>query len=263
MKTFRTIRALAGGPRWLTTGEGRLVNYALDLLKDGFVKRLYLGLLARFPQDPNDTTGATTATPDALAAIGRDRRVVRGIAETDASYARRLITWLDDRQRAGNPFMLMQQLAGYVGTANGVSFRTVDTRGNWYARDAAGVETSSIKQANWNWDGLSSPLWSRFWVIIYPGTLWSAEGTWGTGTWGDTTGVLGATVTQEQAATLRTIVADWKPAGTRGEIILALGGTSTFLPTAPEPDGLWGKFYKYVGGVAVATRLASGRYFGA
>lgn len=261
MKTFRTIRALAGGPRWLTTGEGRLVNYTLDLLKDAFVKRIYLGLLARFPQDPNDPTGATTAPTDALAAMGRDRRVVRGISDTDASYAARLLLWLDDRKTCGNPFTLMRQLAGYCGST--ASFRTVDNSGNWYSRSATGVETSSIAASNWNWDG-STTAWSRFWVIVYPGGLWTAETSlWGGGgaTWGET-GTLGTTATQEQVSKVLAIVEDWKPAGTLGAVIIAID-PATFSPSAPEPDGQWGKFYKYVTGTAVASRLTTGRYLGA
>jgi hypothetical protein len=244
-------------PTWLTNGEGGLVGYALDLVADAFVERCRLGLMARLPQ--NDPTGATTAPPDALAAMGRDRRVVRGISDTDAQYAARLLLWLDDRKTCGNPFTLMRQLAGYCGP--GVSFRTVDNSGNWYARSATGVETSSINLANWNWDG-DATQWSRGWVIIYPGTLWTAEGTLGDGTvYGDAVGTLGSTMTQEQSATLHALVNDWTPAGTQIEIILALDPAS-FNPASPEPNGTWRAFYKYVTGTAVASRLATARYFG-
>jgi hypothetical protein len=162
---------------WLTEGEGDLVGYSLDLVRDAFMRRIELGLLARLPQ--NDPTGATTPPDDAMAAIGRDRRLVKGINETNQDYAARLLTWLDDRKRAGNPFMLMQQLAAYCGA--GPAFRTVDVRGNWYSRDAAGVETTSLNQANWDWDG-DAARWSRFWVIIYPNGLWTTT----VDDWGDT-----------------------------------------------------------------------------
>lgn len=249
------------GPSWLTDGEGGLVAYTLDLLKDAAIKRLVLGLRARFPQDPIDPTGQTTAPADALVALGRDRRVFRGIFETDAQYAARLVTWLDERKTAGNPFTLMRQLHAYTGTTHGVSFRTVDVNGNWYSRAADGTETSSVKQANWNWDG-DTARWSRFWVIVYPGTLWAAEGLWGSaGTWGDTpSGTIGATVTPEQATSLRSIVADWKPAGTRGDVILAFDAAS-FNPASPEPDGHWGKWY--FGADAPQSRLSTARYSGA
>lgn len=257
MITFRTIRKSLA-PRWLTEGAGELVGYALDVIKDAFIERTRLGLLSRFPQQ--DAVG-TPGANDALIAMGRDRRVVRGIDETDTVYASRLKDWLTDRRRTGNPFALMKQLAAYTSTTAGLSFATVDVRGNWYLRDSAGVESSILNTGVWDWDGDSSR-WSRFWVIIYPSALWAIEGTWGSGSWGDTTGTWGSTATPEHATTLRSIVADWKPGGTNGNIILALDPAS-FDTSAPEPDGLWGKWYKYSGGTAVASRLSTARYFGA
>ena len=234
------------------------MGYTLDLIRDAFVERVRLGHLVRFPQQ--DQYG-TPGPLDAAVALGRDQRVVRGIGETQTAYAARLKQWLIERRTAGNPYTLMRQLAAYVGTTNGVSFRTVDVNGNWYARDASGVETSSLALGNWNWDG-DTAAWSRFWVIIYPGTLWAAEDVWGVGVWGDTSGTLGATVTPEEAATLRSIVEDWKPGGTIGEIILAFD-VSSFDPTAPEPDGTWGRWYRYDAGTAIAARLSTARYSGA
>ena len=261
-RSFRTIRRFLL-PKWATEGEGELVGYTLDLVKDAFVERARLGHLARFPQ--NDPTGQTTAPEDALAAMGRDRRVVRGIFETAPQYAVRLTRWLDDRKRQGNPFMLMQKLAEYTGP--GPSFRTVDARGNWYSRSGAGVETSLLKQANWHWssDGPTAR-WSRFWVIVYPNGLWSPGPTahgWGDTAgpnWGAPVGTIGTTATAEQITTLRSIVADWKVAGTRCVNVIIAFDSASFNPASPEPDGLWERWCKYVGGVAVPTRLATARY---
>lgn len=235
--TFRRLRRFMA-PRWLTTGEGLLVGYALDLMKDAFAERARLGMLAGYPQNgPN----GETAPPDALVEMGRDRRVVKGIDESAVDYATRLRTWLDDRRTAGNPFTLMRQLSAYVGSAHGVSFRTVDVRGNWYSRSATGVETSSLNTGNWNWDG-DTDSWARFWVIIYPGTRWiDTSQAWGSaGTWGNATTTWGSsTITEEQTRTLQAIVADWKPGGTRcHSIILALDPAS-FNPASPEPNGTW------------------------
>lgn len=257
MITFREIRKSLA-PRWLTDGDGELVGYSLDIIKDAFADRVFRGLLARFPQQ--DAAGSPGPS-DALLAMGRDRRVVRGIDETDTSYAARLKDWLTDRRRAGNAFVLLKQLAGYTASFAGLSFKTVDNRGNWFMRDSSGVETSKLNTGVWNWDADASK-WARFWAIIYPSTLWAAEDTWGNGTWGETTGTWGCTATPEQANTLRAIVADWKPGGTNGNIILAFD-VSSFNDISPEPDGNWGKWYKYVAGTAVASRLSTARYFGA
>lgn len=254
--SFRTSRKFVV-PRWLTEGEGGLVGYALDLLKDASMRRLELGLLARFPQqDPDGTPGPS----DALVALGRDRRVVRGIFETEREYAARLTQWLVERRTAGNPFTLMRQLAAYCGP--GFSFRTVDARGNWYSRDVAGVESSVLQSGTWNWDG-DAARWSRFWVIVYPTSIFAAPArSWGVGVWGVTDGTIGTKATAEQITTVRGIVADWKPAGTRGEVILALDPAS-FNPAVAETDGTWGKFYRYAAGVAVYARNMTARYVGA
>ncbi len=51
---FRTSRVKLA-PRWLTEGEGGLLGYALDVVKDAFVERVRLGLMARLPEnEPHD-----------------------------------------------------------------------------------------------------------------------------------------------------------------------------------------------------------------
>lgn len=257
---FRQIRTRIA-PRWLTDGDGGLIGYALDVVKDAFVERLRLGLLAKFPDNgPN----GETAPEDALQAMGRDRRVIRGINETDAAYAARLKLWLDDRRRQGNPFMLMQKLAEYLNSSD-PSFRTVDARGNWYSRAADGTETSLLKQENWDWDGSAiGERWSRFWVIVYPNGLWveNSEDYGGLFEYGDVPEeVWGSTTHPTIVSTLRGIVSDWMPAGTRCiNIIIALDPAS-FDPTAPEPDGLWEHWSKNVAGVQVPARLSTARYW--
>lgn len=252
---FRTLRRHLA-PAWLTTDEGELVGYALDVIKDVFIERVRLGLMARLPQ--NDPTGATTAPPDALAAMGRDRRVVRGIAESGVSYAARLIAWLDDRKTAGNPFALMRKLAEYTGPL--ASFRTVDMRGNWYSRAADGTLSFALNQGNWDWDDTDASRWSRFWVIIYPHGLWSAEDAWGTGTWGDD-GAWGSTATPDEVSTIRSLIADWKPAGTLCVNVIQAFGIASLSPAAPEPDGTWGHWHKIVAGAGAKARLVTARYW--
>jgi hypothetical protein len=254
---FRTARRLLA-PRWLTDGEGGLVGYALDIMKDAFVERIRLGLLARFPQQDPD---GTPAPPDALAAIGRDRRVVRGLGESAESYAIRLLRWLDDRQRSGNPFALMQKLAEFTGP--GPSFRTVDARGNWFSRAADGTESYVLNTGNWNWDGPIGERWSRFWVIIYPNGLWSAETNWGEPdeVWGDPDGTWGTTANLDVVDTIRGIIADWKPAGTKCVNIIVALDPDSFDPSSPEPDGTWGHWSINDSGVQVPARLDTARYW--
>lgn len=260
MTAIRTSRKRLA-PRWLTTGDGELIGYSLDLVKDAFIERARLGLLARLPQ--NNPAGTRTAPADALNAIGRSRRILRGISETDASYAARLVNWLDDWRKAGSAFEMMHQLAGYCGPLP--SFRTVDDRGNWYSRTAAGVESSSLVQENWDWDDEAiGAKWARFWVIIYPGGLWTAETyTWGDGSdpvWGAGTDTHGLTMTPEHAVSLRSIVDTWKPEGTRCISIIVSLDAGAFDPTTPEPDGTWRNWGVDDAGTRVPARLATARY---
>lgn len=256
-ESFRSLRQFLA-PRWLTEGEGGLVGYALDLMKDAFAERLRLGLMARLPQ--NDPTGTTTAPPDALAAMGRDRRVVRARSETDAQYAARLLRWIDDRKQAGSAFTLMQKLSEYLGPLP--SYRTVDHRGNWYSRAANGTESYLLDQGNWNWDGAAATEWSRFWVIIYPNGLWTQPDAWGdVGTeWGETVG-WGSNASSEDVQMVRAIVADWKPANAVCVNIIVAFDPASFNPTAPEPDGTWGNWSKVSGGVRVPSRLSTAIYW--
>lgn len=229
-------------PAWLSTGESELVGYAAALLIDASLERMHLGHLARFPQQgPDGTPGPT----DALYALGRDRGVTWGIDETPTSYAYRLTQWLVDARTRGTAFTLMKQLAAYCDWdgSKGCSFRVVDNSGNWFSRSATGVETSSLATGNWNWDGEPSTSWARFWVIIYPGTRWTITGQdWGDATnpWGGAAATWGSsTITDVQTKTLRALVADWKPAGTRCHTIVLAFDPASFDPTTPEPNGTW------------------------
>lgn len=264
--TFRDLRKFLG-PSWLVSGDGALLGYALDATKDAFVNRLFNGLLARFPQQ--DPTG-TPAADDALAAMGRDRRIKRGLFDTSAQYAVRLLRWLQDWRIAGNPYALMGQLAAYLGPT--VSLRTVDARGNWYSRDASG-NLSVVRQAgNWDWSGSAAwdvARWSRFWAIIYPGGLWAPGPKWGDAgaTWGQPGRTWGTTATSDEVASVRSIIGDWKPAGTRCvNIIIAFDPTS-FDPTQIRdgsglPNGLWYFNSNLSAGAAqVASRLSTARYW--
>lgn len=250
-------------PRHFTRGEGELVLSSLAELKEGFAERAYQGANARFP---------STLLPSALPYIGRDRKIVRGINEPEASFAERLIRAIDDRKVQGNPFALMAQLRAYCQAE--VRIRTVDASGNWFTLERDGSLEWRIKALNWDWDGTPrNPSFSRFWVIIYPtaaGLPWAEMspdiGT--PGPWDDTIGsegfTIGTTATPEQIVSLRSIVREWQADGTRCEWIVVAFDDASFDPTdtsPPLPDGSWGAFGKYDGsGNYVEARLATARY---
>lgn len=259
MRTFASIyRQML--PWWL---HGPVPQSIVQTL-DGFVSRAKRGLLVRFPE-----YAASSLIVDdeaALAARGRDLKIIRGINEPAASYAQRLIRGIDDRRTQGNPFALLRQLRAYLQADCVV--RTVDRRGNWFTIDADGTESTNMDTGNWDWDGGSLSEWARFWVIIYPVngvTPWAPSGTIGSPTlWGDMKignagRTIGTTATPDEVASVKSIVRDWKPAGTRCEWIIIAFDDATFTPAgATDPNGEWGTWGNGTGG---PVRLSSARYW--
>jgi hypothetical protein len=250
---FRTVWQFLGPARFVSEGDSDLVGYSLGLVADAFAERARQGLLARFPE---------TAPPDALPLHGRDRRVTRGRNESVDSYVRRLLRWLDDRRTWGNAYSLMDQLAVYLGPLPKI--RVVDARGNWYTREPDGTKSYLLNQGNWNWEPAMPTRWSRFWVIIYPNGLWAEGGGWGDSdapAWGDNAVTWGSTATADEVQSVRRITKEWKRAGTRCVNVIVAFDPASFDPASPEPDGTWGVGHKIDGGVAVASRLSTARYW--
>lgn len=246
-------------PKFLTEDEGELVQGSLAVVKSHFVERLRQGLYAKFPAH---------GPPDALAYIGRDRRIVRGINEPASSYRVRLLRWLSDHRVRGNPFALHDQLRAYLQTD--VMIRTVDRRGNWFTTAADGTRSVELDSGTWDWDAEDASSWSRFWVIIYPTAVgpwavsgnWGDAGLWGGGVWGAANKTIGTTATQEQVASVRQIIRDWQPDGTRCEWVIVAFDPASFDPATPDPDGTWGLWGKVDGaGNYVPARLRTARYW--
>jgi hypothetical protein len=227
----RSFRKLL--PRFLTEGEGELVAYSLTFMHDMFIERTRLALLARMP---------TYAPVDALPNIARDRKITRGFNEPEATFRARVIPWLSDHRPRGNPWKLMAQLKAYCGVE--MMIRTVDNRGNFYTSAADGTLSRSLDTGNWDWDQ-EPTLWSRFWVILYPPPeLWTEGPVWGPdlwgGAWGNAGYTWGSTATIQQVRSIRNIIRDWKPAGTRCVNIILAFDSSSFNPASTLPDaGFW------------------------
>jgi hypothetical protein len=201
------------------------------------------------------------APDDALAYLSRDRKIIRGIEESSASFAQRLLRWLDDHKTRGNPYALMEQLKAYFGTV--LRIRTVDTRGNWYTLEGDGTRSVAIDQGNFDWDG-DAASWARFWVIVYPtaeGLPWSEQGNWGDGkSWGERDS-LGTTATQGEIDGMMRIIRTWKPAGTRCDWVIVAFDAASFDPTgADTPSGQWSNWHLSTAGAAEPVRLSTARY---
>lgn len=254
MITFRDT-LLRVVPRWLRGHWGSRYLYAIGIHLDTVAEAATAAVKLRFPG---------VYSPEGLGLLGKERGIMRGIAETDEAYAYRLSRWWDDRKRKGNAFALAFQLQGILGPHR-PRIRVVNQSGSWYTLNEDG--STAVHNAAWDWDG-NVNAWSRFWVIIYPPPeLWVSEGTWGDGKtrWGDG-GTWGTTATPAQCAMVRALITEWQAAHARcAKIIIALDPASFDPETTPAselPDGKWGRWSKDDGtGARVPARLKTARYW--
>jgi len=263
--------------------------YSIALQADYMTDRAVEGIKRRFPTYV--LAGQTQPDGDALAMIGRDRTIIQGPNEPNASYGVRLTEWIDDLKLSGNAFALLKQIQGYLTPAY-TTLKLVNNWGVWYQLTTTKAPDGTLSQAqtvtvsplvanipNWNWDNTGpwqptwSPLfaWSQFWVLIYcsggqpfdkgprwtdVGAKWTTPGrTWGT------------TATSSQVASIKGIVSQWKAAHSKCRNIIIAFDPASFNQSAvggaPLPDGTWGRWANPTGSPfgGQAARLPTARYW--
>jgi hypothetical protein len=150
-------------PPWLQ----RLVSAKLmagfgDVL-DTLASSSAAGVAVRFPTDDVD--------PDALAAIGRERRIRRGPAEPATTYARRIRTWWDAHRTRGNAYALLGQLWAYWVDALDPKIDVVAQSGLRHYIDAGGGGVVTRDAITWTGGGAQSG-WAHLWVFFFVDELW-------------------------------------------------------------------------------------------
>ena len=221
-------------PPWLTRHYGSRLLHALAVHFDALVDLTVLGFRMRFPDH---------ATPDALTAIGIDRRIMRGFEEGASSYVTRLKRWIPDRTTKGNPYTLMRQLAGYM-SGYSVTLAVVNNAGAFHFLLPDGTTEYAFLPGSWNWDNHPEKWW-RFWVIVGNDRdrPWSNDGPWGEtdgALWGDG-GLWGTSMTRDQVDTVWALIDEWKSAHSECAGVLFLN--DEYLPALP--DGTWGTPIRY------------------
>lgn len=242
-------------PPWLRREWGEKFLYAHGLVVDGVLEWAIQGVKARFP---------SKAPEEALPLMGRDRKIIRGFNEPASSYRVRLARWMTDWRRAGNAFALLEQMKAYL-YGYTLTLRTVNDRGSWQTIGLDGSYAVDRLKGNWNWDG-KYPLTARtrFWPILSDVTsLWQGSGVYGDGTttFGDGS-VLGLTATPNQVASLRQLVAQWKPGGTLCPFII-VAFDAVFDPSDVPPgvaNGEWEFWGRDDAGVYRPVRNPECRY---
>lgn len=236
------IHEIARAPWFQKTWLYRLL-YVFGVHCDALIESAVLAVKARFP---------TFAPSDALPALGRERGIRRGFAETDAQYRARLIRWLRTRRIKGGPWALMDQLAGYL-TGYSCKIRVVNSAGAWCTRNADGSREYYIASpTNWDLGGRSD-----YFVIVYLDQgPWDPQTTWGaTGLkWGADGLTWGTTATPEQVRTCKAIIQEMNPPHAKCRWLVFAMDPDSFSPTgsgAGYPDSTW---------VYWKNRLATARY---
>lgn len=166
-------------PPWLQRVAGRRLMGGLgdtiDVLRDKTAEAID----ARLPR---------ASRPDALAYVGRDRAIVRGLEEPDESYAARLKRWITDHRKRGNAHALLRQLEAYYASAP----KQIDVVYETGTRYRLALDGTITKDAI-EWREGSDP---ARWAIAFVFVWFESE----------------PTITYPEAQSVIAIVRDWMPA---------------------------------------------------
>jgi hypothetical protein len=240
---------------------------------DAMEQAVLQGVYARLPGYPVDDLG--NPREDALALLGRDRRIYRGPNEPALDYARRLVGWADTWATAGSVRTLLEQVYA-LGAPKYTTVRLVTDAGIWYSREARtgdfvvntpdGTGFRATKGGKllaepgrthpWDWDSKSYDVavyptpaayaankWSRYAIIVCApnGAITRDDGTYGDegSVFGDAQGsddfTEGTDALSSTVELYRTVIADFGPAGMTCQAVIIAFDPASFLPLTPGP----------------------------
>jgi hypothetical protein len=219
-------------PPWLQRSVGGRVMRAIASVVDAHVDRLVFGVRMRFPGfDPSDID------PDALALVGRERRILRGPRESAATYAARLRTWWDAHRGRGGPYALLEQLRAFFAGTLDVRMDVVAQSGTRYWMDEDGVITRDAIE----WDGDGTGKWARIWVFFYvtslARTLVTHAGDRLVTHAGDVLiadSLLSGTISEEDEEMFRAIPREWSAAHIDKTTVVILSGDAVLVGYPPR-----------------------------
>lgn len=226
--SFATL-LLSRVPPWLRrTFGGRIVRGLADPF-DALAERTRESAAARFPD---------ASRPDALAAIGKERRILRGPREDGATYASRLLSWWDDHRGRGGPYALARQLYLFWRTALGVDFEIVGANGIRHSVDG---QTGAVVRDVIDWTGGGDPSqWAQLWIFFHVTGLsasWITDG----GEFVITDAgdqivfdvLSGGALTDDEAEEFRAVPREWSAAHVKRITIVLLYGNGWVLGYPP------------------------------
>lgn len=199
-------------PWWLRGFIALRLLYAIAVHIDAVAEQVLQGVRRRFPGlDAGDSLGI----------LGRERRIRRGRAEPDATYASRLLRWLDDHARRGGPYALLAQLAAHYAAAPfDIDLLYYSTQG--YFMPAGDEVTRALLPAFVPDADTTKP--GRWWLFYHWPTAIPDDDTWDdAGTWDDG-GVWDSSLSPEEVADLRLVPSEWGNGHSRGTLVLLAPG---------------------------------------
>jgi hypothetical protein len=264
---------LAIVPWYARTGNVGKVLYTIGVGIDQVVDAVQQGVEMRIP-GRGDSSG--------LGYIAADRLMDRGRTESDGNFITDLIGAFRTLRGWGSPRTLALQLLNYISPQNPI-VRVIGDSSIWDTIDASGAWSVFYGSSNWNWDGSVSPAaydpspkWWRLFVVFYQSSFAQNAFTWDThpfGTWdawaANSTWDTNATPSDVEA--VKRLVTKWKAAHNQGvddatevqrPMVIVSFDPALFDPSKPaggafNPDGLFGRQYKSVGGVVTPSRFAA------
>lgn len=219
LQTYRdSIRKIC--PPWLQNGFAEAILYSIAVQVDAFGDALVAGVKQRFPG---------YYSFEALPLIGRERRIRRGIAETDATYAARLTRWRLDHRRRGGPYALLSQLFAYY-APNNFPIELVYQSGRRFSMDTSGVVTRD--DIVWGPDSLTT-LWARWWLFFHTDAF--------------------GTPTDDQIADIKIVPREWNDGHSLGYVVLLPAGAELIDYPDDGPIDQAGTIDTTVAGTTIAV----------
>ncbi len=205
-------------PIWLKFGIGLRLLYAIGVHLDLLIEMATTAIKHRLPG---------LYSFDALPYIGRERRIRRGLFESDSSYADRLTQWRQKHRRRGNPYGLLDQLFSFF-APNNFEIELVYYSGRRFTLDENGLITRDEVEGDapsWPPDATATQ-WARWWLFYHVPSAVLDDGTWDDpGEWDDG-GVWDSGLTAQEVSDLRLIPTEWNTKHALGRLVLLSPGVT-------------------------------------
>lgn len=141
-------------PSWLQLGLNQKILYSLTVIVDTLGDALVQGIKSRYPGLVDSST---------LGLIGSERRIRRGVNESDEVYAERLTHYWQAHRTRGSGYSLLEQVGLRYSYAFPAELLYRNTRR--YTLDTSGAITWD-DVPTWNPDPYPER-WARWWLFCY------------------------------------------------------------------------------------------------